>query len=165
MRLPDQRRVDRHAILTAWPRSWSRTRRQHHRAELDSENKYLKAQHDLADRYSEQGARLKLEEHEKCVKQQIAEAEAERKEVRHCWRVATRRHADTPWHAAAADAERRLRRSMPRTCRPSLAREACPSRWASPPTSCSKTTSSRSLTWRSARRRCTRRRLSNSAEQ
>ena len=87
----NMRRVDRHAALTARPRAWSFIRRQRHRAELESEAKYLKAQYDLQDKYSEQGARAHLKDHEACVKKQIAEAEAERKEVRYCSRGVARR--------------------------------------------------------------------------
>lgn len=123
----NMRRVDRHAALTARPRAWSFMRRQRHRAELESEAKYLKAQYDLQDKYSEQGARAHLKDHEACVKKQIAEAEAERKEVRHC----SRGVAAACWRsakAAAADVKRRRTQSMLRTCRPSSACEACPSR-------------------------------------
>ena len=114
-------------------------RRQRRHAELDSEGKYLKAQKDLQKQYSVQGARMRLQEQEACVKQQIAEAEAERKEVRSlqqpCCGIALLSIA-----AADATCARRRTRTIARSCPPSLARQACPSRWASPPKTCSKAT-------------------------
>lgn len=71
-----------HTCVTARLRARPLMRRQRRHAELAGEGKYLKAQYDLQEKYSEQGTRAQLQEHEACVKQQIKEAEAERKEVR-----------------------------------------------------------------------------------